>query len=74
MWLQRTITFAPRPRGIHLVTGEAAGGDLRGRQSAAILVVGPAVAQARRRPPPAVLYGAHDAKRNSWGNGGVSLG
>ncbi|MBS1678819.1 MAG: YjbQ family protein [Actinobacteria bacterium] len=22
MWLQRTITFAPRPRGIHLVTGE----------------------------------------------------
>ncbi len=22
MWLQRTITFAPRERGIHLVTGE----------------------------------------------------
>jgi secondary thiamine-phosphate synthase enzyme len=22
MWLQRTVTFEPRPRGIHLVTGE----------------------------------------------------
>ena len=25
MWLQRTITFEPRPRGIHLVTGEVLG-------------------------------------------------
>jgi secondary thiamine-phosphate synthase enzyme len=25
MWLQRTIAFEPRPRGIHLVTGEVLG-------------------------------------------------
>ncbi len=25
MWVQRTIAFAPRPRGIHLVTGEVLG-------------------------------------------------
>src|ERR1700761_8658481 len=25
MWLQRRITFEPRPRGIHLVTGEVLG-------------------------------------------------
>ena len=36
MWIQRTIRLEPRPRGIHLVTGEVLGAlpELDGSRSA----------------------------------------